>query len=624
MKAFRRSKSAITKIEAVLIVAVIVVAAVAVYLAFRPRPTPPPGEFELSNLLIEPTEVDEGDSVTISVNVTNVGETNVTGKIYLMLNDKQEDSQEVTLEAGESRIVTFTVTKSAGDYDVAIFGTDLTGTLTVVPPIVMGTTDKITVLDPAKSYDFYTWEVFNNIGEGLLRYKPGTTEIENGIAESYTVSDDGLEYTFTLREGMKFTDGEPLNATAVKWSVDRVMRLDLDPSWLVSAFVDRVEVVDTLTVKFILKKAVSYFPALVALDPPYYPVSSKSFPADELAEPTVGHYGPYKIKKWTRDVELVLEANPDYYGTPPKTKHFVVKFFKDAATMRMAVETGEIDIAWKTLRPIDVVDLGNIGKLTIEEVPGPYIRYMVLRCNMTPFDDVRLRRAIAASIDRDRICTEAYFGTVEPLYSMVPMGMWSHIDAFKDEYGVRNLTLARELLDDAGYGYDNRTDRDPKFAFDLWYTPTHYGDPEADVAAIIKSELEETGMMEVTLRSAEWATYAAEYIIAGVMPIFLLGWYPDYIDPDDYTTIFLHSEWSPDMGVFYNNTQMDAFLDEASVEIDIAKRTVLYKDAQKLMAEEAPVIPFFQGILNAAYWPEIKGVVLDPTMLFRYYLIYRE
>jgi len=91
-----------------------------------------------------------------------------------------------------------------------------------------------------------------------------------------------------------------LNAAAVKWSIDRVMKLDLDPSWLVSAFVERVEVVDTYTVKFVLKEPVSFFPALVATTP-YTPVSPKSFPEDKVAEPTVGHYGPYRIKKWTRD-----------------------------------------------------------------------------------------------------------------------------------------------------------------------------------------------------------------------------------------------------------------------------------------------------------------------------------
>jgi len=489
---------------------------------------------------------------------------------------------------------------------------------TVKPkPIILGTTDKITVLDPAKCYDFYTWEIFNNIGEGLLKYKPGTTEIVPGIAESYEVSEDGKVYTFHLRPGLKFTDGAPLDASAVKYSIDRVMKLGLDPSWLVSAFVEKVEVVDELTVKFILKKPISYFPSLVATVP-YFPVSPKSYPADKTAEPLVGHYGPYKIKKWVRDVELVLEANPDYYGTPPKAKEFIIKFYKDASTLRLAVETGEIDIAWRTLKPTDILDLKARGVLTIEEVPGPYIRYLVLRCNQAPFNDVRLRRAIAAAIDRDKICNEVYKGTVEPLYSMIPKGMWSHIDAFKEEYGVRNLTLAKELLKEAGYSEAN------PFEFELWYTPTHYGDLEADVALVIKESLEETGMMKVTLKSAEWATYAAEYIAKGVMPIFLLGWYPDYLDPDDYTTCFLHSEWSPDLGVFYNNSKMDELLDKASVAIDKAERTELYKEVQRLMAEEAPVIPFFQGKLFIVFWPNVRGVILDPTMLLRYYLIYKE
>ncbi len=480
--------------------------------------------------------------------------------------------------------------------------------------IVIGTTDRITVLDVAKAYDFYTWEVFANIGEGLMNYIPGTTDLEFGIAEDYTVSPDGLNYTFQLREGMYFTDGEPLDAAAVKWSIDRVVNLNLDPVGLITAYVDRVEVSDTLAVSFILRQPVAFFPKITAMAACYFPVSSKTFPFDRQFEGVTGHYGPYKIKRWIRDVELVLEANPYYLGPPPETDTIIVRFFADAASMRIALEAREIDIVWRTLRPVDVVDLKAAGVLTVEEVPGPYIRYIVLRCNMTPFDDVRLRLAVAAAIDRDRICTEAWKGTVDPLYSMVPMGMFSHIDAF----GERNLTLARELLTDAGYSETN------KFAFDLWYTPTHYGDPEVDVATIMKEDLEETGMMDVTLQSAEWATYAAVYISAGTMPIFLLGWYPDYIDPDNYLTPFLYSEISMHMGVFYNNTEMDTLLLDEMAELDVTRRQELLEDAQRLLAEEAPLIPFFQGKLPAAYWPDIRGVVLSPTMLFYYDLLYRE
>jgi peptide/nickel transport system substrate-binding protein len=481
--------------------------------------------------------------------------------------------------------------------------------------IIIGTTDKITVLDPAKAYDFCTWEVSHNIGEGLLKYKPGTTELVYGIAENYTVSHDASNYTFKLREGMYFTDGEPLNATAVKWSIDRVMNLSQGPVYMVSDYVDSVEVLDTLTVKFVLKKPGAYFPALVAT-PTYFPVSSKSYPANETAEPTVGHYGPYRIKSWTRDMELILEANPDYYGTQPRSKYIIIRFLSNSTEMRQALEDGEIDIAWRTLPPTDIVSLKENPNFDVVEAPESIIRFIVLRCNMTPFDDVRLRQAVAASINRTRICTEAYTDTVEPLYSMVPRELWSHVDAFKEEYGVRNLTLARELLTAAGYSEEE------KFGFDLWYPLRHYGDPEVDVAAIIKSDLEETGMIEVTLKSAEWTTYLAN-MQTGVMPIFLLGWIPDFLDPGNYLTPFLYSEWSPYFGVFYNNTVMDDYLEDALVELNVTRRTELYEDAQRLLADDAPLVPFFQGTLSAVTRPNIEGVYLSPTMFLPYYTIYK-
>jgi polar amino acid transport system substrate-binding protein len=131
--------------------------------------------------------------------------------------------------------------------------------------IVIGTTDKVTVLDPADSYDFHTWEIHHNTMDTLLHYVPGTTDLEPGLATDMPeVSEDGLEYTFHLVEGASFPDGTPFNAEAVKWSIDRVIALEGDPNWLVSSFVDSVEVVDEYTVKFVLSGPVNYFPLLVA------------------------------------------------------------------------------------------------------------------------------------------------------------------------------------------------------------------------------------------------------------------------------------------------------------------------------------------------------------------------
>jgi peptide/nickel transport system substrate-binding protein len=478
--------------------------------------------------------------------------------------------------------------------------------------LIIGTTDKVTVLDPADSYDFHTWEIHHNTMDTLLHYIPGTTELEPGLATGYEVSDDGMEYTFQLVEGASFPDGTPFNAEAVKWSIDRVIRLEGDPNWLVSSFVGDVEVVDEYTVKFNLLAPVAYFPLLVATQP-YSPVSPNCYSEDEFdADSLCGGLGPYMITEWDRDVEMVLEAYDGYPGDPPATPKIIVKYYADATTMRLAVESGEIDVASKTLNPTDYADLEAAGVLQVIEGPGAQIRYICFNVTTPPFDQPEIRQAIAYAVDRDAVTSIAFQGTHVPLYSMVPIGMWSHMDAFPE----RDLDMAIEMLTAAGYSEDN------KLVMDLWWTPTHYGPTEADVATVLKDNLEETGLVEVNLQNTEWATYK-EYQNAGSMPVFLLGWYPDYLDPDNYTWSWGHSDASDDMGIFYANPEMDALLEEAQVmtPVDSDERKAVYEEAQQLWVTDPPTIPLTQGSLLVVAQPGISGIVLDPNMLFHYFLL---
>jgi len=479
--------------------------------------------------------------------------------------------------------------------------------------IVIGTTDKVTVLDPADSYDFHTWEIHHNTMDTLLHYIPGTTDLEPGLAaEMPEVSDDGMEYTFKLVEGVSFPDGTPFNAEAVKWSIDRVFALEGDPNWLVTSFVESVEVVDEYTVKFKLLAPVNYFPLLVATQP-YSPISSKCYSEDAIdADSTCGGVGPYKITKWERDVEMVLEAYDGYPGPAPKTTKIIMKYYADATTMRLAVESGEIDVATKTLNPTDYADLEAAGELQVIEGPGAQIRYICFNVTTPPFDQPEVRQAIAAASDREAITSIAFQGTHAPLYSMVPMGMWSHIDAFAE----RDVEKAKELLTAAGYSEDS------KLQMDLWWTPTHYGPTEADVATVLKDNLEETGMIEVNLQNTEWATYK-EYMNAGSMPVFLLGWYPDYLDPDNYTWSWGHSSASDDMGIFYASDEMDALLEAGQTAATLRgdDRLKIYQDAQELWTVDVPTIPLTQGALLVVAQPDVEGIVLDPNMLFHYFLL---
>jgi len=198
---------------------------------------------------------------------------------------------------------------------------------------------------------------------------------------------------------------------------------------------------------------------------------------------------------------------------------------------------------------------------------------------------------------------------------MVPIGMWSHLDSFPK----RDLEKAKELLTAAGYSPDK------KLVMDLWWTPTHYGPTEADVATILKDNLEETGLIEITLQNTEWATYK-ENMRNGSMPVFMLGWYPDYLDPDNYTWSFAQTDASDDQGIFYSNPDMDALLlaGQQAPDLRSADRLKTYEDIQRLWVTEAPTIPLTQGSLIVVAQPNVKGVVLDPNMMYHYFLISKE
>ena len=485
----------------------------------------------------------------------------------------------------------------------------------VTKELVIGTTDKVTDIDPSNAYDFFTWEVLSNIMDGLVKYKPGTDQIVPAIATSWDIKNSSTIWIFHLRHNVKFSDGTPLKAQDVVRSIKRVMIIKGDPSWLVTTFVKDVKALDDYTVEFILSKPCSYFLALVAT-PPYFPVNPH-YPMNKIvSDATWGGAGPYYIAKFLRDQYIVLEANPYYYGQPPKAKEVIIKFYKDAATLRLALEKHSIDIAWRTLRPTDYQDLQKNPNLKVIKIPGTFIRYMIINVNISPTNKVLVRRAIAAAINRTKLNKVVFLDTMKPLYSLVPMGMWSHIDVFKTKYGDGNIQLAQKLLKQAGYSTSN------KLKLTLWYTPTHYGPTEASLAAMLKQELEATGMIEVTVKSSEWATYV-DQARKGEMMLSLFGWYPDYIDPDDYTYPFLHTSANKWTGSEYSNPAMDKLLDEAEVVASQTQRASLYKQIQEMLANDSPIIPLLQGKLLLVTWNNVAGIEISPTMLMSYYTIYK-
>jgi peptide/nickel transport system substrate-binding protein len=483
--------------------------------------------------------------------------------------------------------------------------------------LVYGTTEKLTNMDPAHAYDFHTWEIFQNIYQGLVAYAPGTTNLVPALAESWTANAKGDEFTFKLRKGVKFSDGTPLTADIVKWTIDRTAALKGDPSWLVTDFVKSVEVVDASTVKFILTGPIAYFPKLLP-NPPYFPLNPDVYPVDKIInDPTelnggkmIG-LGPYRVTSFKRDEEIVLDVNPSFWGKEPSVKKIIIRYYADATTMRLALEKGEIDLAYKTLNPSDIADLSKSTKLTTYKLPGPYIRYLCFETSESIFKDKKLRQAIAALINRPDLVQKVFLGQNSPLYSMVPNGMIYHTDDYKTVFGDGNVAAAEKILKGLGY-----TAAKP-FEFDLWYTPSHYGDTEVNVAEVMKTQLEKTSLVRVTLKSAEWATYKEQWH-KKQMGAFLLGWYPDYIDPDNYTAAFAGTSGSQGMGIFFSSSTWDALFTQEQTNTSESIRKDVFTKIQKMWTDENPTVPIFQGNLYVFTKKNVSGVKIGPPLIFNY------
>jgi len=166
-------------------------------------------------------------------------------------------------------------------------------------------------------------------------------------------------------------------------------------------------------------------------------------------------------------------------------------------------------------------------------------------------------------------------------------------------------------LGQAGYNASN------KLKFDLWYTTAHYGDTEVDMAAVVKQQLEATGVMEVNVKSAEWATYKENWR-AQVMPVYFLGWYPDYIDPDNYTNAFAGTAGSRGNGIHFSDPTWDKMFVDGMKSPDMEERAGIYTKIQQMWTDEVPTAPIFQGNLYLFAQKGVQGIKISPTLWFLY------
>ncbi|HEX6970797.1 MAG TPA: ABC transporter substrate-binding protein, partial [Limnochordia bacterium] len=317
-----------------------------------------------------------------------------------------------------------------------------------------------------------------------------------------------------------------------------------------------------------------------------------------------------RIAQFVPDQFLLLTAYPEYWGEKPATPNILIRFYPDATALALALRSGEIDVAWRSLNPDDLTAFANDPNFEVFRGEGGLsVRYLVFQTELPPFDDVNVRKGLALSIDREEIVERVFVGYNTPAYTMVPRGLPYSVDTFPD----RNLAEARALLRRAGYSPERPLE------VDLYFDSSgHYSTSEADVAALIKAQMEETGLVRVTLQPLEWATMTERRHDAS-MGMFLLGWYPDYLDADNYTTPFLRSPDNEWLGNRYHDDEMQALLVRAAQTVDEEERAALYRRIQVEMAEQMPIVPlWFNSLENyAVARPGISGLYLPPDMEIR-------
>ena len=480
--------------------------------------------------------------------------------------------------------------------------------------IIIGTTDTVASFDPADAYATRDWEIIRNISEGLLKWKPGTgDELIPAMATSMPqISDDGMTYTFTLRDGIKFGDGTDMTAQIYADSMNRTIKIGPDcpngvAGALVTPYLESVEATDAKTIVFHLKQPVAYFLQLVA-SATYTAADPNNFPADKcelFPTPPIYGTGPWFVSQFVADQQIVFEPNPYYTGDlKPQVDQVIVRFFSDPQTEALAVQNGEIDIAWRYLGGELIGQLKGVQGLHVGTINGGSIRYLILNHTMPPMDDPNVLKALAYVVDRNNIADTVFGGEVNPIYSMVPPGFLGATEAFDTMYAAPDLEKAKQSLAASGY-----TESNP-LQLELWYPPEHYGTQTAAWMEVIQKQLEATGAIKVTLHSQEWSTYVTACTGGESYAGCVLGWFYDYPDASNYLEPFIFNggqgtNVSPSAeGTPYGKPinakaqQLVDIMTQSDVETDLTKRAELLAQAQEIYADLVVTLPLF---LNPEY-----------------------
>ncbi|MER6105483.1 ABC transporter substrate-binding protein [Streptomyces sp. NPDC001832] len=479
--------------------------------------------------------------------------------------------------------------------------------------IVVGTTDQFVAskdnpapFDPAIGYEVGVWNVLRQTVQTLVHVPRGGGEPVPEAAESCTFTDTQNEsYRCKLRSGLQFADGTAVTADDVKYSIDRVIRVNAanGPAALL-ANIDMVETRGEREVIFHLRTPDATFPYKLATPAAGIVPRSKYAAESARAGFQVDGSGPYVMKpevENNRVVKVLFTRNPRYKGDlEVRNDKVELALFPDAQAMGKALEDKKIDMMTRTMSPKQTQQLleNSEDGIKVTELPGLEISYLGFDTNDPAVKNKAVRQAMAQVVDRGEIASKVYGTTAEPLYSLIPSGITGHTNSFYNKYGEPSTPKAAEILRAAGV--------ETPVKLTLHYTTDYYGDATATEFEILKKQFNDTGLFDVTVEGTAWEKYRPAQV-RGDYAVYGMGWSPDFPDPDNYMAPFL------DKNNFLNtpyksDLAQKTLIPQSRRETDRSASVKTFQQLQDIVAEDVPVLPIWQGKQYVAAREDLTGV----------------
>jgi peptide/nickel transport system substrate-binding protein len=483
------------------------------------------------------------------------------------------------------------------------------------PPniLVVGQIAEPKSLDPHAVTAVNDFRILVNIYDGLVRYKDGTLEVEPSLAESWTISEDGKTYTFKLREGVKFHDGSPFNAEAVKFNFDRMLNEenpyhDTGPFPLAFFFstVDEVVVDDENTVTFNL--SAPYAPFLSNLAYPtgliVSPEAVKQYGKDFGRHPS--GTGAYKFAEWEANSKVVAVRNDDYWDGAPELEAVIYRPITDANTRIAEMLSGGLDVMVE-VPPDSLQQFKDDSTFKVLEQAGPHVWFLILNAREAPFDIKAARQAANYAINKKALVENILQGTADVAAGPTPPAFaWAYNESL--EPYPYDPEKAKELLKEAEYNGEEIT---------FYVTEGGSGmlDPIA-MGTAIQADLQAVGM-KVKIETYEWNTFLGKVNpgLQGKAAMAEMAWMTN--DPDTLPFLALRTDAMPEQGGFnsgyYSNAKVDELLEKAREETDQAERAKLYKEMQEIVHEDAPWVFVANWKQNAVTKASVEDFKLQPS-----------